>query len=1017
MYLNQFRSFILVIYVFFVSLIYGQVISDVTQSENYTVQLSDTGYWDPRFLMPEYMLDGAAWAAAIDGDDIYVGGNFRRAGYILVNHVARWDGSQWHNLGGGVSSGVEAMAFHNGELYVAGMFTEAGGKSINRIAKWDGTEWNPLGSGVDGLVLVIISHENNVYIGGEFSSVSGILARNVAKWNGSSWETIGEGTDDVVFALAFDGTKLYAGGRIKNAGGQSANGIAVWDGNAWSSMGTLPDETIHVSTMASHQGNLYVGGCYHDGMGGQPSFAGIKDANLVMWDGSEWSSVEGDFSRSVQEIAFYGDILYVNDSKHILSFRENSIWNKMISGTNIGAVDAFAAGHNTLAVGGYINHNEIGINFGVWHKEAPAIIAADDAKATVADQIIKLWVLDNDISPGGTTFNILNVITTGIVGQVEFHQGDRFITYIPDPNFEGVDIFQYRIKDDKDNIATATVRITILPMLIDGGWIGLGAYNSPDESIFNICVHNEALYVGGRFDMAGSIDANHIARWDSHLFHKLAKGMTGDVLCIDSGKYGLYAAGTFLQAGNAVTNHIARWENNVWHSLGMGVNDNVYAMDVSSHGTYVGGAFTEAGGITASHIACWKDEQWHALDSGIDGNISTITVFEDKVYVGGHFQIAGGIEANNIALWDGMGWSALGNGIGEDGWQGELKTIYNSETGLYVGVSERDGEQILANGQSLKVTTIYRWDGQVWTELPGKFINGEDAPVIWTLLIDDGKLYVGGTFTNQPVQLQDGTTMEPEIDANGIAVWDGISWSSMGSGINGTVYDMMMWDNKLYAAGSFTRAGGLEAHNLCYWQFPLPGSAPIAVDDVFENICDSTITLKPLENDSDPDGENIVISQCLTSETQGSIIFQDSVTVIYTSPQGFTGEDHFDYIIADPLGRVDTARVTITMTALSSVEKSGRPRSFTLRQNYPNPFNPETTISFDLPVPCTLRLEIFDARGRLVRTLKNLDLTAGVYNCKWNALNDKGGQMPSGMYICRLKAGDFTAVRKLVLVR
>jgi hypothetical protein len=88
------------------------------------------------------------------------------------------------------------------------------------------------------------------------------------------------------------------------------------------------------------------------------------------------------------------------------------------------------------------------------------------------------------------------------------------------------------------------------------------------------------------------------------------------------------------------------------------------------------------------------------------------------------------------------------------------------------------------------------------------------------------------------------------------------------------------------------------------------------------------------------------------------------------------------------------------------------PTEFSLSQNYPNPFNPTTTITYDLPVSSMVRVGVFDLLGREVSVLVNEWKKAGVHEVKFDASG-----ISSGVYLCRLQAGDFVDTRKLVLVR
>ncbi len=89
----------------------------------------------------------------------------------------------------------------------------------------------------------------------------------------------------------------------------------------------------------------------------------------------------------------------------------------------------------------------------------------------------------------------------------------------------------------------------------------------------------------------------------------------------------------------------------------------------------------------------------------------------------------------------------------------------------------------------------------------------------------------------------------------------------------------------------------------------------------------------------------------------------------------------------------------------------------TLFQNTPNPFNPSTSIRFYLPERSAVRLEIFDAAGRLVRTLIDGDRERGYTEASWDGTGNGGRATASGIYFCRLRAGKQNITRKMVLIR
>ena len=88
-----------------------------------------------------------------------------------------------------------------------------------------------------------------------------------------------------------------------------------------------------------------------------------------------------------------------------------------------------------------------------------------------------------------------------------------------------------------------------------------------------------------------------------------------------------------------------------------------------------------------------------------------------------------------------------------------------------------------------------------------------------------------------------------------------------------------------------------------------------------------------------------------------------------------------------------------------------------LLSNYPNPFNPATTISYELVRPSHVRLEVYDAAGRLVRVLVDANKDAGRHQVVWDGLDGLGERTASGVYFYRLRAGEVDLARKMVLLR
>ncbi len=98
--------------------------------------------------------------------------------------------------------------------------------------------------------------------------------------------------------------------------------------------------------------------------------------------------------------------------------------------------------------------------------------------------------------------------------------------------------------------------------------------------------------------------------------------------------------------------------------------------------------------------------------------------------------------------------------------------------------------------------------------------------------------------------------------------------------------------------------------------------------------------------------------------------------------------------------------------ATSVTDEGGTPFDFALEQNYPNPFNPSTVIRFALPTAGNVVLKVFNSLGEEVATLVDQFVEAGAHELVFDAAT-----LPSGMYLYKLKAGNYTSVKKMLLMK
>ncbi len=223
-----------------------------------------------------YGYGAQVFALAVSGTNLWVGGHLlTNASGGRRNEIRSWDGNTWSSLGSGIGgysswlsyydSTVYALAASGADLYVGGDFYKAGSVTASNVARWNGSAWSNLGLGVNGTVRALATSGTDLYAGGEFRTAGGIPATNIAKWNGSGWADLGGGVDRPVYALAMVGANLYAGGYFTNAGGMRANRIAKWDGSTWSALGSGvgPGSACVNALAADGAGHLYVGGSFY----------------------------------------------------------------------------------------------------------------------------------------------------------------------------------------------------------------------------------------------------------------------------------------------------------------------------------------------------------------------------------------------------------------------------------------------------------------------------------------------------------------------------------------------------------------------------------------------------------------------------------------------------------------------------------------------------------------------------------------------------------------------------------
>ncbi|HYG22178.1 MAG TPA: hypothetical protein VEH04_05285 [Verrucomicrobiae bacterium] len=269
--------------------------------------------------------------------------------------------------------------------------------------------------------------------------------------------------------------------------------------------------------------------------------------------------------------------------------------------------------------------------------------------------------------------------------------------------------------------------------------------------------------------------------WDSRFMPP--PGLNGAVLALATRGNDLFAGGEFTSAEGTNAAYLARWDGKKWHAVGAGLNGPVYALLVRGGNLIVGGSFTQAGNTAATNIARWNGRAWAAIGSGLSGAPNSIigasavlalAVDGNKLYAAGGFDHAGEVAAANIAVWNGRKWSALATGI-TDG--------FGNPNNAAVYTLARRGPELYAGGRFDRAGTasaqnIARWKRGQWDRLE----NGLRAPTF------------GFPQNTKPA----------------------------------AVYSLVTIDNRVFAAGYFTRAGG---SNVAPQNPPFPPLPPFPVTE------------------------------------------------------------------------------------------------------------------------------------------------------------------------------------------
>jgi hypothetical protein len=657
--------------------------------------------WDPTIAALGNNVDG--WAVkcfAADGDDLYIGGDFRAFDTVTADFLVHYNRTTkvWNALDQGPHNTVNALAIHNGKLYVGGNFATVGAAriAVNHIAMWDGTSWHALGTGTNDIVSSLAFLGDTLYAGGNFTSAGGSPAYYLARWNGSGWEEANGGTSYPVEGLYATSDSLFVAGHFNYVGSENKNtglrarGIAMLRRGSWSSLGS----GIYSYHVALFQGKVWASSDYYN-----------NDGNLVYelaaWDGTNWTAFGSDTLVGTAGTGDVYGLFPIGDSLIVLgnfsqmagvttkgaAVYHNGTWSELSGGlfgygyTAIAFDGKLYVGGRFSEVGGITTEAIAALQNGTWSIVAHSVAAyigwqSDDVQAIATN--------DRYVFIGGRF--------TMVAGKVCNH----------------IAAWDKQLKQ----------------------WSTLG--KGVDGDVWSIVVQGNTLVAGGSFNHAGGVTARHIAMCNltTKLWTPMGAGATRNISAIATDANGVYASVYFQVIDNIGYDFVAKWDGNEWRPIANGLrNGYIQALAWQGPTLYATGSFLQTDdGTTVNRIAQLQAGMWGALNAGLDDEGYALAVSGNTLFVGGYFGSADGLASPALAAWDGTNWIPIGNGFDN----GVLALASDGAGGVYAG-----GRFTTVAGATRD--HLIHWDGTKYSTVFGGVSNDVEA-----MATDADALYVGG---------------------------------------------------------------------------------------------------------------------------------------------------------------------------------------------------------------------------------------------------------------------------------
>lgn len=764
---------------------------------------------------------------------------------------------------------------------------------------------------------------------------------------------------------------------------------------SWQAGFTLPGVDGRITCACAWEGGFAVGGLFTRA---DSSFA----FNVAAWDGSAWRALGAGLDHEVRALAVFDGSLHAAGSftkSGAADITGLARWNgatwEPVGGGLDGMGRALAVIDGRLVVGGWFTQAG-GI-------EAPGVAAWDGAAwsgfgAGVVGGVECIASYNGSLAIGGL-FALAEA--PGVPVGVAWWNGSSWRTLgeglVKGEIGEGV-VYALAAAGDAlaaggyfDHSGTVSVSNVAAWNGTTGAWEPLGTGST--VAVRSLAWHDGRLVAAGRYGEAGDGEA---AAWNGRRWQPLADEPAPYPYALASLDDGLLLGGTFGSLGLVAAQRLVLLEGNSWRSVGLGPGQGCSApvtmLTVVDGQVLAGGAFDVAGAGGGPRLAAWQDGAWTSLGGGFTSagghraSVEAAVVFDGRIVVGGWFDTAGGAPARNVAAWDGAGWSALGEGLDERvaalaAWRGDLYA----------------GGAFTASGTGA-AAQVARWDGQAWQPLA----SGPGGDVTCLAATATG-LVAGGFFTSSTGA------------GDYVAAWTGDLWVPVGGGLPAVPYRFVVHDGRLVAAGGGDRLGRpasfVRALDAGAWVSV--GDWPAAWGDV-RALAVRQGLLMAGGSFTTAGGFAADRLACWTGEAWRRLapaVPAGPVLALTGANDGvWVGGDFF------AVGVTLSDNVALFEVPAASAAPPA-PAGVRLMQNVPNPLNGSTSIAFELADAGLVRLRIYDAAGRLVRTLADGRRDAGRHAVAWDGRDDGGRDTASGLYFYELDVDGRRQTRKLLQVR